>query len=190
MIEARKRKDPELLRGFLKIETSLPPCHPGEVEWVRAEAELTDDVSPVFPYLNAIMKGTVYDPRNQTLTFTLGGRGVTLRPRSVLVTKLRDVQEALEVLERLRNLINRTWERREEITPSYKTRAKLTPFSVYKFLPKLNCGRCGEPTCLAFALKLLGEATTPERCEPLFWEENKELRERLLALLSEAGYMT
>lgn len=55
----------ELLKGFAKVETSLPPCHPGEVEWVRVDAELTDDIRPVFPYLNAIVKGPVYDPQNK-----------------------------------------------------------------------------------------------------------------------------
>ena len=48
-----------LLKGFTKIETFFPPCHPGEVETVTATAELTDDISEVFPYLNAILKGTI-----------------------------------------------------------------------------------------------------------------------------------
>ncbi|MBC7098865.1 Fe-S cluster protein [Candidatus Bipolaricaulota bacterium] len=174
----------------MRIRVSYPPCHPGGAEWVRAEAELTDDVSPVFPYLNAIMKGTVYDPKGKALTFTLGGRGITLRPKSALVTRLKDREEAEEVLERLRTLINRTWERRGEIEPSYKTRAKLTPLSIYRNLPKTNCGRCGEPTCMAFALKLVGEGANIRRCGPLFEAEYAKEREELLRLLSEAGYET
>ena len=129
-----------LLRGFLRIRTSFPPCRPGEAEWLRADAELTDDISPVFPYLNAIMRGTVYDPKGKTLTFTLGGRGITLYPRRVFVTRIRDGKEAEEVLERLRRLINRTWERRAEIEPSYKTRAKLTALSIYKLPPRPTAG--------------------------------------------------
>lgn len=177
-----------LLRGFARVRVSYPPCRPGEAEWVRAEAELTDDISPVFPYLNAIMKGTIYDPVNQTLTFTLGGRGITLRPKEALITRLKDADEAMEVLERLRELINRTWERRKEIEPSYKTRAKLTPLLIYQHLPKTNCGCCGEPTCMAFALKLVGEGTTLNRCTPLYREEYAKEREKLLRLLLEAGY--
>jgi len=64
-----------ILQGFRRIETSLPSCYPGEVEWVKLEAELTDDVSPVLPYLNAVMKGTIYDPENQVLNFKMGGPG-------------------------------------------------------------------------------------------------------------------
>lgn len=177
-----------LLRGFQRIETSPPPCHPGEVEWVRAEAELLDDISPVFPYLNAIMKGTVFDPAHHTLTFTIGGRGVTLYPSKVVVTRLRDQKDAEEVLERLRTLINGTWERRGEITPSYKTRAKLTVIEIYKLLPRTNCKECGEPTCIAFATKLVNEQAEIGRCRSLFSLEHQEKRERLLDLFEEAGY--
>ncbi|MGB9758162.1 MAG: (Fe-S)-binding protein [Candidatus Bipolaricaulaceae bacterium] len=172
----------------MNIKTSLPPCHPGEVEWIRVEAELTDDVSPVFPYLNALMKGTIYDPQNQVLNFKLGGRGITIYPRKIVVTRLKDQKEAEEVLERLRKLINQTWERRETLQPSYKTRAKLTPMEIYKHLPKTNCGACGAATCLAFALKLVGEEVSIHNCAPLFTPAHKEAREKVLALLAEAGY--
>ena len=30
----------------------------------------------------------------------------------------------------------------------------LTGIDIFKFLPKTNCGECGIPTCLAFAMKL------------------------------------
>ncbi len=178
-----------LLRGFQKIETFFPPCHPGEVETVTATAELTDDISPVFPYLNAILKGTIYDPKRQTLNFKQGGRRITLYPRKVIVTKLKDRAEAEKVLERLRDLINRTYERRDEIEPSYKSRAKLTVLDIYKLLPRTNCGGCGEPTCMAFATKLVSEQMSIERCRPLFGREYREARERLLKLLDEAGYV-
>ena len=30
----------------------------------------------------------------------------------------------------------------------------LTALDIYKVLPKTNCGECGVPTCLAFAMQL------------------------------------
>ena len=30
-----------------------------------------------------------------------------------------------------------------------------SPLEAYKYLPKTNCGECGEPTCMAFASKLV-----------------------------------
>ncbi len=179
-----------LLKGFANIETSLPPCHPGEVEWLRAEAALTDDISPAFPYLNALMKGTIYDPKNETLNFHLGGRGVTLHARKAVVTRLQDREDAEKVLERLRKLINRTYNRRGQIEPSYKSRTKLTVLELYRLLPKTNCGACGEPTCMAFAVKLASETVLINRCKPLFEESHAEARGRMLHLLAEAGYET
>lgn len=99
-------------------------------------------------------------------------------------TRLRDQKDAEEVLEKLRNLINRVWEQRDKIKPSYKTRAKITVLEIYKYLPKTNCGACGVPTCLAFALKLIGKSL-PFKIDL----EHTEKRERLLVLLAEAGYI-
>ncbi len=177
-----------LLKEFLKIETFFPPCHPGEIETVTAVAELGDDISPVFPYLNAVLKGTIYDQTHQTLNFKMGGRGITLHPKRVIVTRLENREEAERVLERLKDLINRTYERRGEIEPSYKSRAKLTVITIYKLLPKTNCRECGEPTCMAFATKLISESVKIEQCRPLFREEHREHREQLLQLLDDAGY--
>jgi acetyl-CoA decarbonylase/synthase complex subunit gamma len=30
----------------------------------------------------------------------------------------------------------------------------LTGIEIFKLLPKTNCGKCGVPTCLAFAMQL------------------------------------
>ncbi|HAF70638.1 MAG: Fe-S cluster assembly protein [Acetothermia bacterium 64_32] len=63
----------------------------------------------------------------------------------------------------VRALINPTWERRGEIEPSYKTWAKLTALWVYRHLPKNNRGRCGQLTCMASTLRLVGEGATIQR---------------------------
>lgn len=177
-----------LLRGFLKIETFFPPCHPGEIETVAATAELSGDISLVFPYLNALLKGTIYDPKNQALNFKLGGRGITLHARKMIVTRLENREEAEKVLERLKDLINKTYERRDQIEPSTKSRAKLAVLDIYKLLPRTNCRECGELTCMAFATRLVSEELNIAKCKPLFTENQRENREKLLKLLGEAGY--
>ena len=57
-------------------------------------------------------------------------------------------------LKGLIELVNRTWERRADITPDTTTRQRPTPMSIFKLLPQTNCKQCGEPTCYTFALKL------------------------------------
>ena len=40
----------------------------------------------------------------------------------------------------------------------------LTGLDIYKLLPKKNCGECGSPTCLAFAMKLAAKKVSLEDC--------------------------
>ncbi len=40
----------------------------------------------------------------------------------------------------------------------------LTGLDIYKLLPKTNCGDCGSPTCLAFAMKLASKQASLDSC--------------------------
>jgi len=60
---------------------------------------------------------------------------------------------------------------------------------VYQLLPKTNCKKCGFPTCMAFAVELLGKRKAIEDCPPLVEEPKYEkklagLRELMAPLLS------
>src|SRR5512143_616908 len=48
----------------------------------------------------------------------------------------------------------------------------LTGLQIYKFLPKTNCKKCGQPTCLAFAMKLAQKQAELTAC-PDISEEAK-----------------
>ena len=48
----------------------------------------------------------------------------------------------------------------------------LTGIEIYKKLPKTNCGKCGVPTCLAFAMQLAGGKAELSAC-PFVSEETK-----------------
>lgn len=49
----------------------------------------------------------------------------------------------------------------------------LTGIQIFKLLPKTNCGECGVPTCLAFAMNLAAGKAELEKC-PYVSEESKE----------------
>jgi len=60
---------------------------------------------------------------------------------------------------------------------------------VYQLLPKTNCKKCGYPSCMAFAVALLGREVKIEDCTPLVEESKYEkklenLSELLAPLLS------
>lgn len=50
-----------------------------------------------------------------------------------------------------------------------------SPVNIYKLLPRTNCRKCGQKTCMAFASKLVNREATLEECTPLLeksFEEN------------------
>jgi len=67
------------LRGF-KIRQVLPCI--ANPEWIRVKVDLTDDISEVLPYLNATIKGAVYNPGGPSLTFCIVVKIVTLISRA------------------------------------------------------------------------------------------------------------
>ena len=40
----------------------------------------------------------------------------------------------------------------------------LTGLDIFKMLPKTNCGECGVPTCMAFAMKLASKSAELSAC--------------------------
>jgi acetyl-CoA decarbonylase/synthase complex subunit gamma len=40
----------------------------------------------------------------------------------------------------------------------------LSGMAIFKHLPKTNCGQCGVPTCLAFAMKLAAAGASLDQC--------------------------
>jgi len=123
------------------------------------------------------------------LRFVKDGRVITLYPMLAAVSGLHDENEARTVLDSLKELINTTYERREQIKPSYKTGDELKVMDIYKLLPGINCKECGEPTCFAFANKIVRQEANVRRCAPLYTEEYREKKQKLLALFEAAGYL-
>ncbi|HLB70264.1 MAG: 4Fe-4S binding protein [Candidatus Methanoperedens sp.] len=58
-----------------------------------------------------------------------------------------------------------------------------TVMELYKLLPKTNCKKCGESTCMAFAVALLSRKKKVSECTPIIEEMFKKDREKLESLL-------
>ena len=117
------------------------------------------------------------------LTWKKGGRNTTFGAYQIAVSNLEDRSEAQKVIDGLVDLVNRTWARRDEITPDYTERQRPAPLTVYNLLPRTNCKACGEPSCYTFALKLVAGQVSLEQCQPLaepVWAENRAQLEELL----------
>ena len=157
-----------LLRDY-QLNISLPVCS-RSIETIIATVELSDDIAEVLPYLNAQLKGCTFDPEGSILRFSHNARTFTVYRDRVLIGRTSDAAEAREAMDWLRGFINETNERRQTIEPSYRRGVELKPLQVYKLLPGTNCKECGEPTCFAFAARLLREEAEIAACLPLFRE--------------------
>ncbi len=174
-----------MLLRYYEPEISLPPCDTTS-QTVNVVAKLSDDISPVFPYLNAVLKNCIYNHEAQLITIREKGRMITMRPREIAISGLESTDEVVKALEHWKEIINRVWEEREKIEPSHKRRERLTALAIYKLLPGTNCKACGEPTCFVFATKLAAGQVEVTRCLPLFEDDYQEKREALLKMLEEA----
>src|SRR5512143_4344267 len=118
-----------LLRSY-KI-TRVLPCL-ADPEKIRAIAEISDEIHQVFPYLNAILKGCIYNHPANTLTIRKDQKLITLHALHITLAKIEDEKEAEEVLNWLRDLINETYERRSQIEPNYSMAAELKALDIFK----------------------------------------------------------
>jgi ArsR family metal-binding transcriptional regulator len=161
-----------------ELDVFTPPCEPG-AERYAAKALLAVDISEVLPYLNATLRGAVYHRAARALTWKKGGHNIAFHAHEIATSNVANREVAIKELDGLVELVNRTWERRDEIEPSTETRQRPAPMAIYQLLPQTNCRACGEPTCFTFALKLVAAQKTPADCPPL---QESTYAEQLAAL--------
>jgi ArsR family metal-binding transcriptional regulator len=174
-----------MLLNSYKI-TRILPCI-ADPEKIRVIAEVSDEIHEIFPYLNAIIKGCIYNHPALTLTIRNEEKLITLHANHITMTLIEDEKEAYEVLNWLKDLINETYEKKEQIEPNYSSGDQLKPSDIQKLLPGTNCKECGFRSCLAFAFKLVDEKVEIIKCLPLFSDQFKEKRKVLLETLKNAG---
>ena len=170
-----------------EMSLEAPGCEPGAEYW-NATARFKDEISDVFPYLNAEWMDVVFSPGARQITWRFEGHAVAVRATEITLSNLPDRDTATVKLEKIIGEINAIWMDRENLTPKHTPRKRLVAMEIYELLPQTNCKQCGEATCFAFASKItVGEATA-DRCEPLMTEQQYEpKRQALLSLLAEAA---
>jgi ArsR family metal-binding transcriptional regulator len=159
------------LKGYRK-EIFRPECNP-QFQSLHCIAHLDDVITEVLPYLNAVLGGHQYLKDPPSLTFKYHGKLITLHSREIAVNALKEEVEADMILEWLRTQINETWEKRDQIEPSFATPAKPLILEILKLLPKTNCRECGQPTCMVFASLVAEGVKGSEDC-PILDDQSKQ----------------
>ena len=170
----------------VKIITVLPCIAiPGRIRFI---AELGNDISEVMPYLNTVLDGAIYNHAGHNITLKKEDRLIGIHGREFSAGKVIDLKDADNLINWFRDLVNDTYSKRESIKPNYERKKKLTALDVYKLLPQTNCKKCGELTCIAFAIKIAAEEKNIMVCADLFSGKYQDKRDELIKMLKLCGY--
>ena len=140
---------------------------------------LPKDISPAFPYLNAVLDDTIYDHENSILIGFSNKRRYAFRPHEIQLGMVADPSDVSGIIEEVTELVNKVWKDRDSIEPNLVERKIPPVFEIYQILPRTNCKECGYPTCLAFAADLRNGKVRPEVCVKLSEAEFQESREKI-----------
>jgi ArsR family metal-binding transcriptional regulator len=165
-----------LVKAYAK--SFVRPPNP-QAPHLRCFAALDADITAVLPYLNTVLKGFQYYKDPPSLTLKLPGKLVTLSARMIAINIVKDEEEAEEILAWLHREINDTWKRRGDIVPSFENAPQPRVLDILKLLPRTNCRRCGEATCMVFAVRLSQGDQTPAQCPALDQDQHQQLQECL-----------
>ncbi|MGB9617460.1 MAG: (Fe-S)-binding protein [Desulfomonilaceae bacterium] len=166
-----------LLQNYRK-EMFRPKCNPS-FQSVHCVAHLDQDISEVLPYLNTALGGDSYTKDPPALTLRVHGKLISLHGKDIFINALSDDEEADKILSWLKKEINETWEKRSEIEPTFSTPETPKMIEILKLLPKTNCGKCNEPTCMVFAVQAAQGLKTPDDCPEMDDEHRTKLNDYL-----------
>jgi len=161
-----------------ELQLVEPGCAPGSSRF-NALLTFPDDISAVFPYLNALHESVWYDHENETLIWREDDQTYAFRPHEIRIARVPEPQEARALAEETISMLNRVWEERDKVEPRYTERKPPSVIEIYKLLPQTNCKLCGYPTCMAFAADLSKSKVLPEDCPPLNEPERSAEREKI-----------
>ena len=152
----------------------MKPCIVAE-NMIRVLMQLDSEIGEVIPVLTTKYPlGKVnYIENKKILTLNICKRLVTLYPSGkISMNKTIDKEDALEVVTEIMKVINEAYNEINsgDVANYDELREKLSnigPLSLYNCLPKTDCEKCGEKTCMAFAIKLLSGDVKLDKCTPI-----------------------
>lgn len=165
----------------------IRPCIVAE-NMVRVLLQLDSKVDDIIPLLVAkYPPGNVnYIENKNVLTLNIHERLVTIYPSGkISMNKTIDKEDAIVVVTDIMQVMNRAYtELKAGDTLDYselkENLSNIGPLSLYNCLPKTDCEKCGEATCMAFSIRLLTGETSMDKCTPLKEEGSVPCLEELL----------
>jgi ArsR family metal-binding transcriptional regulator len=159
----------------------LLPCIADESKF-RIIARLKPALGGALKLMEPLFPRARYSEKIGALIIQSGNILITLYSTgNVTMTMIKSEAEAKEILENLKNTINKAIA--SGVTPVPREKVKVDHAEIYEYLPKTNCRICGEQSCYTFAIKLIGRETTLDKCTPLLESKYTTNQEHIRALL-------
>lgn len=156
------------------LEVFKSKCQPGALG-VHCHAHFKQNVGCALPYLNAVLGGFEYIADPPALTLKTQGKLITVHDDKAAINALKDEQEARTITDWLKNEINTAWDKKDEIEPCYHGQERPKLIEILKLLPKTNCKKCGQPTCMVFAALAMEGGRGTDDCPELTSPEREKL---------------
>jgi len=113
----------------------------------------------------------IYSKEQRSVTLRIFGRMVRICEDGFITFCAESLEEAKSVLSAIRSIIEEArLEAPNTGIPSDEEVEgwnKLNTLELYKYLPRTNCRKCGEGTCIAFAAKVLSGERELSECSPI-----------------------
>ena len=156
-----------LIKGFSDLSvtrTGMRQDRVCDLNW-GAYCRLDNDVSELFPYINAAVDKARYQVHPHHVRFAFKDVLCTLYPAEAMVAPLRGRDHALIIIEDLIAFLNDLYARRHSVQPDHQVyQQPASIVDIVKSLPRSNCRECGYPTCMAFAAAVRNGDAVPSDC--------------------------
>ena len=157
----------------------IKPCIVAE-NMIRVLMQLDSEIRDIIPLLiTRYPPGKVNFIENKgIITLNIQNRLVTLYPSGkISMNKTIDKEDAIEAVTEIMKVINEVFielnnDNGLDYSETKEKLSKIGPLALYNCLPKTNCEKCGEVTCMAFAIKLLSGDIKLDKCKPLMDREH------------------
>ena len=126
--------------------------------------KIENDISELFPYLNAEIETAVFFDNPKYIQFTFEMSKCTVYPFEVIAVPFANEKHALGFIDKLIKFFNDLYVRSNSIKPNYKKFKSVSVLDIFKLLPGTNCRECGFTICMAFAAALTQSKTDPDQC--------------------------
>jgi DNA-binding CsgD family transcriptional regulator/ArsR family metal-binding transcriptional regulator len=132
-----------------------------------ASFRLDQDVSHLFPYINATLDEALYYEKPAHVRFLLNEYRCFLYRDSAAVHFFESQAAAKDFIAGFIDFLNNVEDQKKNIKPNYDQIKPIPIIDILKILPKTNCRECGYLTCMAFAAAIMKGKASAEKCPGL-----------------------